>query len=344
MQINTKDWGEFEVGKFFNLIPTKGATTDELIEGEDIPYIAAKKNLNGFSQMCSREGFEDWISAGHCIVFICLGAGSAGYTVYQDSDFIGMSGKTICGYPKDGTQLNSLTGNYLNTVLSLERPKYSFGRSWTGERLKGTKFKLPVTPDGNPDWQYMEEFMGGLHHEPLTTSKSSSEHSLRVDSWKEFRLGDLIHKPRKAKAHTKEDVDEISAIGADVIPYVSRTEQDNSVDMFVRMDDFEGIEEGNAIVVGDTTSTITYQPEQFIAGDHIVVIRADWLNQYTGLFVVGVLRQERYRYSYGRAYKKDLIEETMIKLPAKADGSPDWAWMEAYIKSLPMAEHLPQDG
>lgn len=157
---------------------------------------------------------------------------------------------------------------------------------------------------------------------------------INTTGWKEFRFGDLVSSIKKATAHTKEDVDELPSFSDEGIPYVSRTELNNSVDMIVRDDDFDGIEDGNAIVIGDTTSTITYQPKRFVTGDHIVVIRADWLNLYTGLFIVNLLRQERYRYSYGRAYKKDLIADTILKLPATKDCEPDWQYMEEFMGGL----------
>ena len=147
--LNTEEWGEFEVGKLFELVPTKGIDSTELMDGSDISYIGAKKEMNGFMKKCQLDGFQDWVSKGNCIVFICLGAGSAGYATYQKDDFIGMNGKTICGYNKN---LNPMIGNFIATVLCCERQKYSFGRSWTGIRLQKTIIKLPIQheSDGSP--------------------------------------------------------------------------------------------------------------------------------------------------------------------------------------------------
>ena len=88
-------------------------------------------------------------------------------------------------------------------------------------------------------------------------------------------------------------------------------------------------------MIGDTTATIAYQEIPFITGDHIIVIRAPWLNKYTGLFIKAVLEKERYRYSYGRAFKMNLVQETEIPLPVDDAGKPDWMAMENYVKSLP---------
>lgn len=176
-RLDIAGWKDFVVGKLFRIEPTKGIVSDELIEGSDISYIGAKHSMNGWMMSCQKEGFEDWISPGNCIVFIQLGAGSAGYANYMEDDFIGMNGKTSCGYI-DGV-MNKYIGLFITTILCLERPKYSFGRSWTGDRLSETTIHLPIqrNTDGNPfvdethkysddgyvpDWAFMEEYIKSL--------------------------------------------------------------------------------------------------------------------------------------------------------------------------------------
>ncbi|RLA06711.1 MAG: SAM-dependent DNA methyltransferase [Gammaproteobacteria bacterium] len=158
--LDYKKWSCFKIKDLFaDIEPTKGTTTNELMQGNEIPYIGAKKNNNGLEMMCSKEDNEQFISQGNCIVFIQLGAGSAGYTTYQENKFIGMSGKTSCGY---NNKLNKYNALFLVAILDQERPKFSFGRSWTGNRLTSTKIKLPVDNQGNPDWQFMEDYIKSL--------------------------------------------------------------------------------------------------------------------------------------------------------------------------------------
>jgi type I restriction-modification system DNA methylase subunit len=162
-KITTNQWKEFYVGDLFSIQSTKGTTTDELIDGSDVPYIAAKKSSNGLDRMCDRHKNIDFMSKGNCIVFIQLGQGSAGYSLYQEGDFIGMSGKTSCGYNKN---LNKYNGLFFVALLDLERPKFSYGRSWTGDRLLKTKIKLPTVGTENntykPDWDFMESYIKSM--------------------------------------------------------------------------------------------------------------------------------------------------------------------------------------
>lgn len=164
--------------------------------------------------------------------------------------------------------------------------------------------------------------------------------NLNVNSWKWYRLGDLIEKPYKAKAYSAQDLTFVKFNSANSIRYVTRTDDNNGVKGFVENENFIDYEEGNAIIIGDTTSTIYYQDSSFICGDHIVIIRSPKMNKYNGLFLVSILNQERFRYCYGKSFKKDSISNTMIKLPSDSNGNPDWEFMENYIKSLPFSSNL----
>ncbi len=158
--------------------------------------------------------------------------------------------------------------------------------------------------------------------------------NLNVESWKEFRLGDLSSEMYKAEAHVKGELECYDVPSDNTIRFISRTEMNNGCDCYVLNNDLSGIEKANAIAIGDTTATCFYQGEDFVCGDHMIICRADWINLHTALFIISILKQEKYKYSYGRAFKMELISNTMLKLPATADNTPDWQFMEDYIKSL----------
>ena len=158
--------------------------------------------------------------------------------------------------------------------------------------------------------------------------------NLNISEWKVFQFGDLISNIYKAQAYKDEDLIFSQQLTNDSMPYVTRTDLNNGVKAYALKKGIDKWEKGNALVIGDTTATISYQKDDFIAGDHIVVVRSDWLNEYTGLFITTLLKKERFRYSYGRAFKIDIINETLLKLPVNSDGNPNWDFMENYIKSL----------
>lgn len=151
----------------------------------------------------------------------------------------------------------------------------------------------------------------------------------------EFRFGDLISDIYKGKALNKDELTATDNKNLGV-RYITRTGENNGCELIaLRQDIPDGyIEKGNALSIGDTTATCFYQDEDFVVGDHMVVVRADWLRPLVALYVVAILNNEQYKYSYGRAFLMDRIKDTIIKLPVDNDGNPDWQFMEDYMKSL----------
>ena len=156
---DTKTWRPFKVKDIFkNIEKGKCANASALADGTDIAYVGAKWKDNGVMKFCDKESNVDVINAGNCIAMIGQGQGSAGYAMYMENDFIGATSLNL-GY---ADWINMFTGLFVSAVLCLEYDKYSFGRSWTGDRLLGTVIYLPAIEDGEsyiPDFEYMEKYM-----------------------------------------------------------------------------------------------------------------------------------------------------------------------------------------
>lgn len=155
---------------------------------------------------------------------------------------------------------------------------------------------------------------------------------MMIANWKYFEIGKLFPQIYKASAYNAQDLTASSAVDRGAIRYITRTDTNNGCKTFVNNENFTQIEEGNAITIGDTTATIYYQSEQFICGDHIVILRAPFLNKKRGIFVVALLNKERFRYNYGRSFKMDIIKRTRILMPSIDDDTPDWNVIEQIVK------------
>ena len=156
-QVDTTAWGEFRVGDVFDIVPCKGVNSTLLEDGDDVPYIAASRVNNGFNRMVSAVNVESWISKGNCLQLIHIGDAAAGWVNYIQNDFIGMSGKSSCAYNE---RMNEYSGTFIASVLCARNEgQYSFKESWTGEKVVNTVIKLPITSSGEPDWDYMEQYM-----------------------------------------------------------------------------------------------------------------------------------------------------------------------------------------
>lgn len=172
-------------------------------------------------------------------------------------------------------------------------------------------------------------------------SDSNSEKVINLSErkWEIFALKKIINDIHNGKSYNVSDL--VVSDTEDYIPYVTRTDENNGISLCVEEKEYAGLEKGKAITIGDTTSTIFYQQSDFITGPHIIVIRAEWFNIYTASFLIALLNMEKYRYPvFGRAFSKELIQETLLPLPVNSKGKPDYDFMEEYVKSLPYSSNL----
>ena len=305
-----------------------------------IPYITTTSENNGI------ECYVDYPPQYDGGVITVSKDGGNGDAFLQKLPFCGNE-KVMVLTPK--RYLSDLELFYYVSVIKYNKFIFGYGRKCSVARLG--EIYIP-SPNEIPSFVY--EFS----IRPITTSNKKQTITLDVATWKEFELGRLVSKVYKAKSYNKDDLTETEDKN-NAINYITRTGENNGCELMVLMKDVDVscIEEPNAITIGDTTATCFYQAERFIAGDHMVVVRAEWLNEKVATFILTILKKEQYKYSYGRAFLMDRIKSTTLKLPIvlNDDGTPyvdethkfsddgyvpDWTFMESYIKSLPYGDRI----
>ena len=169
--------------------------------------------------------------------------------------------------------------------------------------------------------------------------------NLNTTNWKEFVLGRLfvIKKGKRLTSAEQEDGDN---------NYIGAIDSNNGIANHIAQ---APIHKGNTISLSYNGSVgeAFYQKDPYWATDDVNVLYSKYegFNEQIGLFIATVLKQEKYKFSYGRKWTLNNMNITIIKLPAKrnVDGTiyldtskkyseegyiPDWEWMENYIKSL----------
>lgn len=337
MKIDTSTWKTFFLHELFDAGMGNGFDRNKMSDDNPtVNYVTRTAENNGVGDVIDYVAGVEPYPAGS--ITLALG-GSIGSTFIQTSPFY--TGQNVAVL-RDKNNLSYETKLFIVSIIKKECSVRfcAFGRELNVHYKTDFTLSLPATSDGKPDWQWMEDYIKSLRSEPIKTANTSGSLSIDTAKWNWFKLGSLIDEIYKADAHSKTDLYGVSdSPKDDYVPFVTRTEENNAVDCYVDAKEVK-VEKGNALVIGDTTSTVSYQSKPFSTGDHIVVIRASWLNEITGLFLVALLQRERFRYSYGRAFVMDSIKDTSIKLPATSTGEPDWEWMESYMKSLPYGDRI----
>src|SRR5262249_52765384 len=81
-------------------------------------------------------------------------------------------------------------------------------------------------------------------------------------------------------------------------------------------------------------SAAFYQPAAYWCSDDVNALYPRFaMTPAVALFVATVIRREKYRFSFGRKWHLERMEQSEIRLPVRADGEPDWEFMERYIKT-----------
>ena len=159
-ELKDKKWREFCIGEIFELKKGKCSNASILNNGK-IPYVGATNRNNGILEFV--DATDKMLSDENCIVFIGAGDGSAGYSVYKKEKFVCAS-SNVCGY---NDHLNEYIGLFISACSDMNERKYSHGYSRNMKRLKRDKIMLPVNDAGNPDYEYMEQYIKNLEYNKI---------------------------------------------------------------------------------------------------------------------------------------------------------------------------------
>lgn len=353
--VDTKLWVEKRLGDIFKSYTGGDLILNQVQPGE-IPVVSHTMVNNGVSvysaEIENRKLFD-------CHRALSLADRGTFFAAVQLKDFyIGTRVKAL--EFMDGCHSENVM-NFFATIINNEKFRFCYGRNCTSG-IDDLVVRIPVLTDGSPDYEYIEKYMSGRnivvddipdyflgegyekacwYLDNIEQDAFEKEYAKSLDKaniklmdrkWDFFRLGDYVEDVHNGKSYNTSDLIPTTD-GDDYISYVTRTDQNNGIGMFVEPLEYDGLEKGGAITIGDTTATIFYQEHDFITGPHIIVLRADWFNVYTANFIITMLEKEKYRYpAFGRAFTKDLIKDTMLYLPMGNDNKPDYQFMEQYVR------------
>ena len=339
--MDTRNWKWFRYEQIFEIKKGKRLTKADMKSGE-IPYIGASDSNNGVTSHIAN---DEHLHTANTITVSYNGSIAEAY--YQNKNFWATDDVNVL-YPK--FDMNQYSAFFFTTLINREKYRFNYGRKWDKELMCISEIKLPIDCQGNPDWKWIENYVKEILIPKLpqktktvwqkqfaTSPLYDDKLELNTKEWHWFNVGKIfeLEKCRCSNAT------ELLECGNE-ITYIGAKKNDNGVMNYVLRDE-ELLTYGNCIVfIGDGQGSVgycTYQPKDFIGSSTLIAGYNENLNVYNALFLVGVLDKERYRYSFGRKYKKNVIANSRIKLPAikNADGTyePDWKWMEDYIKGLP---------
>ena len=152
--LNQKEWKEFYLCDIFNIRPGKRLTKSNMKSGTT-PFIGASDSNNGVTAFVSNTN------------------------VSKDSNVLGVNynGSVVenfyhpytCIFSDDVKRfaLREHNGNeyvylFMKTVILQQKSKYAYGYKFNEERMQKQMILLPTTANGQPDYDYMEQYVKRL--------------------------------------------------------------------------------------------------------------------------------------------------------------------------------------
>jgi len=123
----------------------------------DIPLVSAKKIDNGYKDFVQDE--KERIFAGNCITINNDGDGGAGLAYYQPHAMAVDSHVTAL-YAKEN--LSKYTLLFISRCLTMQSSRFNHAYSLNNARIQKFKFMVPIDEKGQPDYEYMEQYIKNL--------------------------------------------------------------------------------------------------------------------------------------------------------------------------------------
>ena len=338
LKLTDVEWGEFFIGGsngLFDITSTKSGIDKNKLNNEVgfIPYITRTDMQNGINMFITDKQNNRYnIDEGNVITI-----GLDTQTVfYQPTAFY--TGQNI--QVLRNKNLNKYTAMFIIPSIKIQMQKFNWGGNGaTLGRLNRTRLVLPVDSQGQPNWQFMEDYIKQEqkqqaqkiidYYERKLVELAGDVVGLDKVKWKTFRFTEVFQEIQRGKRLTKAN----QTNGPK--PYISSTSENNGVDAFIGNN--TGVRKFEDVLTlansGSVGSTF-YQQFEFVASDHVTALKSENADKYAYLFLSTVVKRLEEKYSFNREINDTRIKREKIILPADKQGNPDFQYMSDFVKKL----------
>ncbi len=285
------------------------------LDSHGVNFVSRTAKNNGVS---ARVKLIEGVTPLEAGLITVAGGGSVLETFLQPEPFY--SGRDLY-YLRQKVDLTNAQKLYYCLCIRSNKYRYNYGRQ--ANRTLGD-IVVPI-PSDLPKWVSSEKIEDYSHVQGRVLSGDVD--NLQTQKWKWFRY-DTLFEIKKGKRLTKQHMVQGETL------FIGSTDTKNGLTARIGQ---APIHSQNTISISYNGSVAEafYQPEPYWATDDVNVLYPKFsLNPFIGLFLCTVIKQEKYRYNYGRKWHLGRMNESLIKLPATTDGTPDWRYMENYVKHL----------
>ena len=146
-------YGNFTAADLFDIKKGKRLTKADMRKG-NINFVGSSSSDNGIT---AKIGNTEYLHPAH--TFTVSYNGSVGEVFLQDEQFWASDDVNVW-YPK--FPYNQRVVEYIMSAVRRLKVKYSYTAKWTLDKMQSELLKLPIKPDGTPDFEYMERYIRAM--------------------------------------------------------------------------------------------------------------------------------------------------------------------------------------
>ena len=332
LTLDNVEWKEFYFSDIFEQIYIAPSSDSNKLEKGEVVFIGRSSTNNGLQDFVEVNGKK--IIKGNCITISMVGDPRAFYQVY---DFTCSQNILIL---RNDKYLNKNISLYLSSLIDnyLKSKGYGYGYPVGLKRVLRNKLLLPITSDGSPNWQFMEDYIKQemkaqsqkiiTYYENKLMKLGFELLDLEVE-WKEFFFTDIFKEIKRGKRLTKSNQIDGN------IPYVSSTGINNGVDNFIGNDEKVRKYANNlSLANSGSVGSYFYHKYEYIASDHITALTSDYADEYVYKFMSTIISRLEEKYSFNREINDKRISREKLFLPIDKNDEPHWKYMSNFIKEL----------
>lgn len=335
-KLRTVKWGKYKLGSLFEIDNTLSFNADVLVPGEKYDYVTRTSLNQGILQSTGFVNKENINPAGTW----SLGLLQMDFFYRRKPWYAGQFMRKIT--PKITIPKGAIL--FVSTVLNMQKPiLLSVLVRNVDSTFKNIEVYLPVSSEGNIDFNFMESFVAELEAERiaeleayLTVSGldnyelSKEEEQALSDyssyDWESFNLKDLYGKSTRGKRLKSED--RIPG----TLPFVTAGEAEEGVSAFIG-NEVEVFEKNTTTI--DMFGSAKYRNYRYGGDDHVAIVHTENVPMKAAIFVTSACHKAAHtgKFDYGHNFYAKDADALDIILPTK-DGKPDYPAMELLISAI----------
>lgn len=354
-ELKNVEWGEYRLSELFEIVPTKyyRLQNEEILSDDGVVPLISNSSTNngvmGFSRLQPN-------NKGNSITCsdTTLGADTM---FYQYKDFIGYS-HIQHFIPK----IKPFDMSVASFIISATRAatsniRYDYGNKFNREAMNNTVIKLPITAQGEINFDFMESFIAELEAEriaelsaylkvsgydnyKLSVGELKAFDDFKNVEWGEYRIGALFEKIKTKKLPYKAKELPNEATGNYVLPCLTSSFKNQGLNYFAPREGATILKDVITIPQNSDVYRAYYQSNEFTVLSDAYAI--DWIyddsklsrNQY--LFMVMCINKvtDLPIYSYkNKLGGWNVVKDKYILLP-QSNGKIDFDFMDIFISAI----------